>query len=350
MEFGLQFFPAVGPAQKSGAQYWREALSLTRRGEGLGFTSVRTVEHYFHDYGGYSPSPLIFLSAAAALTTTMRMITGAVLPVFNHPLKMASEIAMVDSISEGRLEVGFARAFLPQEFERFGVSMDESRSRFDEGVAQILELLAHENVTSNGQHHAYQNVTVFPRPVQTPHPPVWIAAMSTPESFESAGRLGYNMMVIPLAGPQMAPLLEIYRKAWTDSGRPGCGRIMFAFHMFCDHDREKARALAVPHLDRYLRSIVDAASDWSSGISSKDYPNYGRIIEGLAKETAASQIEKGGAWIGTPDDIVAAARKYRAAAGHFDIASLQVNFGNIAIADAEKSVDLFASHVMPQLA
>ena len=99
MEFGLQFFPAVAPAQKSGAQYGREALSLTQRAERLGFTSVRTVEHYFHYYGGYSPSPLIFLSAAAALTTTMRMITGAVLPVFNHPLKLASEIAMADSIS-----------------------------------------------------------------------------------------------------------------------------------------------------------------------------------------------------------------------------------------------------------
>ena len=85
MKVGLQFFPAVGPQQKSAEHYWRDALRLTQIAEDLGFTSVRTVEHYFHPYGGYSPNPLIFLSAAAALTREMRLITGAVLPIFAHP-------------------------------------------------------------------------------------------------------------------------------------------------------------------------------------------------------------------------------------------------------------------------
>ena len=134
MEFGVQFFPAVGPDQKGADHYWREALELTQLAEQLGFTNVRTVEHYFLSYGGYSPDPLIFLSAAAAVTRSLRLVTGAVLPVFNHPLKLAGQIGMVDAISGGRLEVGFARAFLPHEFARFGISMDESRARFDEGL------------------------------------------------------------------------------------------------------------------------------------------------------------------------------------------------------------------------
>src|ERR1700680_3899711 len=92
MEFGIQFFPAVGPDRMSGEQYFREALDIIQAAEPLGFTNVRTVEHYFHPYGGYSPNPLIFLAAAAARTTTMRLITGAVLPVFNNPLKLAGEI------------------------------------------------------------------------------------------------------------------------------------------------------------------------------------------------------------------------------------------------------------------
>src|SRR6266511_1533739 len=102
MEFGVQFFPAVGPDQKPADQYWREALELTQLAEQLGFTNVRTVEHYFLSYGGYSPDPLIFLSAAAVLTRSMRLITGAVLPVFNNPLKLAGQIGMVDAISGGR--------------------------------------------------------------------------------------------------------------------------------------------------------------------------------------------------------------------------------------------------------
>src|SRR5678815_3592538 len=146
MDFGVQFFPAVGPETKSARDYWAEALKLAALADELGYSSVRTVEHYFHPYGGYSPNPLVFLAAAAMVTKRVRLITGAVLPVFNHPLKLAGEIGMVDAISNGRLEVGFARAFLPHEFARFGVSLDESRARFDEGVAQVRRLLEEELV------------------------------------------------------------------------------------------------------------------------------------------------------------------------------------------------------------
>src|ERR1700745_4524536 len=157
VEFGVQFFPAVGPAQKSAEQYWSEALQLTQRAEQLGCATVRTVEHYFHPYGGYSPDPLIFLTAAAAMTRTIRLVTGAVLPVFNHPLKLAGQIGMVDAISDGRLDVGFARAFLPHEFRRFGRSPDESVARFREGLEQVELLLTQENVTHRGRFQRMQN-------------------------------------------------------------------------------------------------------------------------------------------------------------------------------------------------
>ena len=83
-------------------------------------------------------------------TRRARLVTGAVLPVFNHPLKLAGEIGMLDAISGGRLEVGFARAFLPHEFARFGRSVDESRARFDEGIEQVRRLLEEENVYDRG--------------------------------------------------------------------------------------------------------------------------------------------------------------------------------------------------------
>jgi len=244
MEFGIQFFPAVGPDQKPADQYWREALELTQLAEGLGFTNVRTVEHYFLSYGGYSPDPLIFLSAAAALTRSMRLITGAVLPVFNNPLKLAGQIGMVDAISAGRLEVGFARAFLPHEFARFGVSMDESRARFEEGLEQVRRLLEEENVTAQGRFHSFENATSLPRPTQKPRPPFWIAALSTRETFETAGALGHYLMGIPLGGAHMAGLLKSYRDAWTAAGHPGRGKVMLAFHMYCAETTAQAAAVA----------------------------------------------------------------------------------------------------------
>ena len=111
MRVGIQFFPDVGPDVKSARDYWREALHLVALVDPYGYHHVRTVEHYFLPYGGYSPNPVVFLAAAAQVTKHARLITGAVLPAFNHPLKVAGELAMLDALSDGRLDCGFARAF-----------------------------------------------------------------------------------------------------------------------------------------------------------------------------------------------------------------------------------------------
>ena len=347
LEFGIQFFPSVGPEQVPADRYWDEALRLTQIAEQLGFTSVRTVEHYFHPYGGYSPNPLIFLSAAAAVTQSMRLITGAVLPVFAHPLKLAGEIGMVDAISRGRLEVGFARAFLPHEFARFGISMDESRGRFEEGLQQVRLLLEGENVSSDGSFHRFKDVTSLPRPTQKPRPPFWVAALSTVESFESCGRRGDYLMAIPLVGSATAKLLTIYREAWAAAGHPGRGRVMLAFNMYCSPNRDEAVRVAKPHHTQYLNAITSAAAEWRSGISSRDYPNYQKMFEALAAETFESSVEKRSAWIGTPQDIREAIAEYNDAVGGFEVASLQINFGALLAKSAEASMRVFAHEVMP---
>lgn len=350
MQFGIQFFPCVGPETKSAADYWDEALRLSTLADELGYSNVRTIEHYFHPYGGYSPNPLIFLAAAARVTRRVRLVTGAVLPVFNHPLKLAGEIAMVDAISGGRVEVGFARAFLPHEFARFGISLDESRARFDEGVEQVRRLLEEEMVSSEGQFHSFKNVVSLPRPTQQPRPPFWVAAVTTAQSFVEAGRNGYYIMAIPMGGGQMSDLIGSYREAWREAGHPGRGKVMLAFHMMCAPTREQAYALSRAELSKYLASIVDAASDWTSGTASKDYPGYEKIINAMKSETFESQIEKGAAWIGDPGELREAIAAYDSSIGGFEEASLQVNFGNIAYADAAASMRLFASEVMPHFA
>lgn len=347
MEFGIQFFPDVSPEQKSGADYWAEALYLVGLCDELGYTSVRTVEHYFEPYGGYSPSPIVFLSAAAMRTQKARLVTGAVLPVFNSPLKLAGEIGMLDAISGGRLDVGFGRAFLPHEFTRFGVSLDESRGRFEEGMEQVRRLLEEEDVTAQGEFHSFQRVTSLPRPTQKPRPPFWVAATTTPESFERAGRDGYGLMTIPLTGGQMGPLIAQYREAWRSAGHPGQGRVMLAFHMFCHRDSETAVEIAREALNRYLVSLVKAASGWADGASSSNYPNYDKMIDALSKETFETQVAKGAAWVGTPQEVGDNIRDYAAGVGGFEIASMQVNFNTIAVQDAEASMRLFSSEVMP---
>ena len=151
MEFGITLFPDVGPEEKAPEEYYRESFDVVERAEQLGYAHVRSIEHHFTGYGGYSPSSTVMLAGLSGRTKTMKLITGAVIPAFNNPLKIAGELGMLDAMSNGRLMVGFGRAFLPHEFTRFGVSRDESHARFREGMDQIVRLLTEENVTSYGQ-------------------------------------------------------------------------------------------------------------------------------------------------------------------------------------------------------
>jgi alkanesulfonate monooxygenase SsuD/methylene tetrahydromethanopterin reductase-like flavin-dependent oxidoreductase (luciferase family) len=154
-------------------------------------------------------------------------------------------------------------------------------------------------------------------------------------------------MGIPIGGAQMAELINVYRAAWSAAGHPGRGRVMLAFHMFCAESRDQAAAIAREPLNIYLKSIVDAASEWMSGVASKDYPNYQKMIEFISKESFESQVAKGSAWIGTPEDIRKVIAAYDAEVDGFECASLQVNFGLIGKADAERSMTLFAQDVIP---
>ena len=350
MDFGLEFFPDVGPGEKSGQQYWNECLDLVGQCDELGYSHVRCVEHYFEAYGGYSPSPHIFLTAASQRTRDARLITGAVLPVFNHPLKIAGEIGMLAAISNGRLECGFGRAFLPHEFQRLERSMDESRARFQEGMEAVRMLLEEENVTFDGEFFRFKNVTSLPRPTQKPRPPFWVAALSNPQSVRNAGLNGFNLMLVPFAGPQMRENIGIYRDAWREGGHSGRGRIAFGFHMFCHQDREEAYRIAKPNVNRYLASMVAAAerdAGWGAGTSSRDYPGYDAIIAGLRASSFESMLGEGTIWVGTPQDISQQLAEYRDQAGGFEIASLQVNFNQISLEDAQASARLFAREVMP---
>jgi alkanesulfonate monooxygenase SsuD/methylene tetrahydromethanopterin reductase-like flavin-dependent oxidoreductase (luciferase family) len=347
MQFGLQFFPDVKPSEKSAAQYFDESLRLVDYCDRYGYSHVRIVEHYFHHWGGYSPNPVVFLAAAAQRTKRARLVTGAVLPVFNHPLKLAGELAMLDALSNGRLDIGFARAFLPYEFRHFGVSMDESIARFEEGIEQVRQLLENEVVSSSGRFHRYDNVTSLPRPTQKPRPPFWIAAVGTPDSFARAGTLGYNLMAIPGVGSSPTQLVQIYREAWQAARHAGPPKVMLAVSMFCHEDREEAIRIAKPRIERHFKSIADAMSEHAGRQISADYKNYDKMIEKVRAETFESQVHHFAAFVGTPKDVIEHLREFDRVLGGVDQASMQVNFNDMSYADAEQSVRLFGEKVMP---
>jgi alkanesulfonate monooxygenase SsuD/methylene tetrahydromethanopterin reductase-like flavin-dependent oxidoreductase (luciferase family) len=102
VKFGLNFFPSFRPEDGTTAAYYAQCLRLAARADELGYSSVKTVEHSFYDYGGHSPNPCVFLSAVAARTRRIRLITGAVIPAFHHPAHLGGDLAMLDNMSGGR--------------------------------------------------------------------------------------------------------------------------------------------------------------------------------------------------------------------------------------------------------
>jgi alkanesulfonate monooxygenase SsuD/methylene tetrahydromethanopterin reductase-like flavin-dependent oxidoreductase (luciferase family) len=291
----------------------------------------------------------VFLSAAAARTRRIKIITGCVLPVFNHPVRLAEETAMLDVISNGRLEVGIARAFLPNEFHTFNISLDESRARFEEGIEALKALWTRENVTMEGRFHTFYDATILPRPIQKPHPPIWIAAVVTPESFVWAGKQGYKLMCVPYIGDfhELAEKLEMYRRAYLEAGHPPDQmEIMMVFHLYLAENSKAAREECEAYINRYMEVFIESAS-WWTGRSSSNYAQYSQIealLRGLPYDRVYNENR---AWIGTPDEVH---ERMEAATKIFGpiYPTFQINFGGMDLARARRSVELFARHLMPE--
>jgi natural product biosynthesis luciferase-like monooxygenase protein len=348
VKFGLNFFPAFRPEQMSTAEYYAQCLRVSERADELGFSSIKTVEHYFHDYGGHSPNPIVFLAAVAARTRRIRPITGAVIPAFNHPIKVAGELAMLDNLCNGRLDVGFGRAFIPEEYAAYGLDMNDSRAMFDEGVAAIRRLWTEDSVTHEGRFWRFENVHSMPRPYQKPHPPIWVAAIATEESFVNAARNGYHIMIVPYAGglERTSSMVRVYRQAWRDAGHtPGREQVQMAFHAYVAETHDAAVKGYVPAMRTYLDVFTEAVSSWA-GERSVQYPGYEKLVEAISSQTPEGNLEKGYAFVGTPDEVIQQVAHMRELFGEHE-PSLQVTFGGISDVEAMRTVELFAECIMP---
>ncbi|WP_077801577.1 LLM class flavin-dependent oxidoreductase [Streptomyces sp. JHA26] len=351
-EFGVNFFPVVDPAVKSATDYYDETLRLIERAEDLGFTQAQTVEHYFTAYGGYSPDPVTLLTAAAARTTRIRLATGAVVPAFTHPVKLAGKLAMLDHISHGRLDVGFGRAFLPTEFEAFGIPMDESRARFAEGVEACRRLWTTEDLVWEGRFHRFGPVTLLPRPYQRPHPPIFVASATSAESCAAAGSAGHHLQVVPsvTSAEQLASMLDAYRAAWDAAGHdPAARRIQIKYTCYLSEDADEARTLGEFHERTYIHHMMAAVAPLATG-KSADYPGYENFLEKAKNYDFASSLAADKVLAGDPEGVTGQIRVIRERFGEDLSFSLQFNPGGLAHDTAEAAMELFAAAVMPEFA
>jgi alkanesulfonate monooxygenase SsuD/methylene tetrahydromethanopterin reductase-like flavin-dependent oxidoreductase (luciferase family) len=189
------FHQFAGQRAREVYDYQIEIIELL---EELGFDGVWVAEHHFREYG-VVPSTFNLLSNLAARTERLRLGTGIVVLPLHNPIHVAEEAAMVDLLSNGRLQLGIGRGYQSVEFESFGLDLAEARDRFNEALDMIIGLWTEENYEFTGKFYGTGNpVTLMPKPVQLPHPPLHVAAVS-PETVELYAARGLPILADPAA-------------------------------------------------------------------------------------------------------------------------------------------------------
>lgn len=220
-----------------------EQIEIMEAAETYGFDSCWPAEHHFTEYG-FCASPALQLAAIARRTKKIRLCSGVVVLPFYNPIRVAEDYAMLDLLSNGRVELGVGRGYQPVEFGGFGVDQTKSTEMFDEGLEVIRQAWTQEKVNFSGEHYSFSDVEVRPKPLQKPHPPIWIAGLS-PGTYEKAGRMGYNLLCSPIFGgsiPEARKLIRTYRDALKSGGIDPMSREVGALIMvYVGETTEQAR-------------------------------------------------------------------------------------------------------------
>ncbi len=350
MDFGLSFLPDANHEKLSAPDYFKQAIALSKFADEAGFKTIKMTEHYLHDYGGYCPSPLMFLASVAAVTKHVRLMTGCILPAFHHPIQIAAETSLLDAISEGRLDVGFARAYLPYEFSAFGIDINTSRERFEQTISAVRKLWTEKNVTVDSDFFQLSNANSLPIPTQTPHPPIWGAAVNARQSFAWLGEQGFSLLVTPPITTlhDLVDKLEIYRESFIPNEVTKKSTVAISLPLLIRLDQSEAEAEGDDYLSEYIRVWADAADAWNT-CSSTNYPGYTGMSYALRQNTANKMRDTMQAFVGTPE-LVAKLIKELVATTHVDQILWQIDFGGQPFSSSMTTLNLFVNNVLPLLA
>lgn len=209
-----------------------------------GYDAVWLAEHHFSSFS-VCPSVHMMGTMAAARTKRLRIGMAVSLAPFYNPLRLAEEVALLDVLSGGRVNWGAGRGFERSEFAAFGIPGEESAPRFHETVEIVLKAWTNQRLSHEGRFYKYDNVEVLPKPVQAPHPPVWMAASSIP-AIDWAASQGHSILMDPHSSrADLIKKRQHFAAKLVESGYDASGRtVPMARLIAVDETAEKARAVA----------------------------------------------------------------------------------------------------------
>ncbi len=350
MKFGLlHLFETAGG--RSEQQMVKEQIEIMEAAERYNFHSVWTAEHHFSEYG-FCASPALALAAVAQTTSRIRLCSGVVVLPFHHPLRVAEEFAMLDLLSDGRIELGVGRGYQPSEFVGYGVDQSRSSELFDESIEIILKAWSQETFSHHGPHYRFDNVSVRPRPLQKPRPPIWMAAISD-SSFEKAGRYGLNLLCSPVFGGSLEVArdgIQRYWQALEQHGHdPAQHEIAALCAMYCGETNESARLEFAEPVTWYFQHLSKYVAPKVGQKSIPGYEGYEGVRDLLSDIQWDQLVTHGAVFCGDADYMIEQMQALREAFGINHVLGW-TRVGGLAEHLVEGHMSRMRDKVMPALA
>ena len=332
-------------------QLYQNALSQVELADKLGYDYAWEVEHHFLEEYSHSPQPEVFLAAASQRTKNIRLGHGIVQITTNHPARVAEKIACLDLVSNGRVEFGMGEGASITELGPFDRQMENKREVWDDAVRCILPMFKDAGWEYDGPHFKFPLRNVLPKPVQKPHPPLWVAC-SQLETIEMAGRRGIGALGFQFLSAEMAHAwVHAYYNAFTKRQekladyQSNCNIAMVSYFMCAETDEEaRRRAEGVTFFQFSLA--------YYSGSRNRERAAPGTVSlwdEYIAwKKANPEAVEKAlrGGLIGSPETIRRKLHRFKES--RVDSIILLNQAGRNTHEHICESLELFAKEVMPE--
>ncbi|MGI9613230.1 MAG: LLM class flavin-dependent oxidoreductase [Acidimicrobiales bacterium] len=327
--------PASG-VRTTQAEKHEEILDYIEYAEPAGFDAVFVGEHHFSDF--IVSSPHVFLSCLAGRTSKIRLGTGVSLLPHHDPVKFAEDFATLDVVSGGRAEVWCGKGVEPKVYDHFGQDVGRVLDMQREGLELLIKLWTEQNITWSGEFRPpLDGVTLEPRPVQQPHLPIYVAT-SSPESAAFAAKMGLGATISLLYFPRkvLPRIVDSYYAAWEEAGHAHDPKVTLNAHVHVAPTTQEAR----DHLGVYQFPFQRWVFSKKTGINPDDVELPPHITDLSNPEGAIVN--------GSPEEVLDRIGQIVECCT-FDRFTYQGDYGGQPWTIIKRSLDLFATEVMPGL-
>src|SRR5579859_5717891 len=336
-----------GDRRRDPGELIKDVVNQAIAAEELGYHSAWLPEHHFGLFG-VLPTPAQALTYVAAKTSKLRLAAATVVLPCNQPLRAAEEWAVLDLLSNGRAIVSAGRGYDEREYRGFEIPFDESRTRFDEELVLVRKAWTESNWTFLGKHHVIADpITVVPKPVQKPHPPVYVACFSEP-TMRMAAEQGFNIIFAPFAASMifggLAEAVDKFKSLAAAAGYPNSTAMCSYFT--CIADTPEQQLAARERLLYYLTNFLPAVPQ----DPEKTPPNirYFVDIAERVKRMQPTDLGERSIVTGTVDEVIRQFERVEAAG--IEEVICYFNFGLLSHAETMRQMERVSREVMPHFA